>query len=75
MSKYIESLSIGCRILGDFFFFFLLLLFRATLSAHGGSQARGRIRAVVAGLHHSHSKAESKLHLQPTPQLVTTPDP
>ena len=28
-------------------------LFRATRVAHGGSQARGRIRATAVGLHHS----------------------
>ena len=37
--------------------------------AYGGSQARGLIRAVSAGLHNSHSNARSKPHLQPTPQL------
>ena len=36
-----------------FFFFFFFLLFRAALRAHGSSQARGQIRAVAAGLHHS----------------------
>ena len=30
-------------------------LFRATSAAYGGSQAKGRIGAIVAGLHHSHS--------------------
>ena len=38
----------------------LFLLFRATLEAYGGSQARGLIRAIDAGLHHSHSKARSE---------------
>uniref|UniRef100_A0A8C3W7G2 MACPF domain-containing protein n=1 Tax=Catagonus wagneri TaxID=51154 RepID=A0A8C3W7G2_9CETA len=37
--------------------------------------ARGQIRATAAGLHHSHSNARSKLHLQTIPQLVATPDP
>ena len=41
--------------------------------AYGGSQARGRIGAIAPGLHHSHSKAESELRLQP--QLRATPDP
>ena len=31
------------------------------------TQPRGRIGAVDAGLHHSHSKVESKTCLQPTP--------
>ena len=32
------------------FFFFFFGLFRATPTAYGGSQARGLIRAVAAGL-------------------------
>ena len=55
--------------------FCLVLLFRATPSAYGGSQARGRIRAAAASLHHSHSNARSHLCLGPTPQLMLTPDP
>ena len=42
--------------------------------AYGGSQARGRIRAVAAVLHQSHSDAGSELHLRPTPQLLAMPD-
>ena len=38
-----------------FFFFFFFGLFRATPAAHGGSQARGLIRAVAAGLLHSNT--------------------
>ena len=49
--------------------FFFFILFRATHTAYGGSQARGLIRAVAAGLHHCHSNARSKPCLQPTPQL------
>ena len=41
--------------------------------AYGGSQARGLIRAVAAGLHQSHSNVGSKPRLQPTPQLTATP--
>ena len=44
-------------------------LFRATPPAYGSSQAKNLIRAVAAGLHHSHSHAGCKLHLRPTPQL------
>ena len=54
---------------------FFFLLFSATPVRHGGSQARGLIRAVAAGLHHSHGKAGSEQCLQPTPQLIATPDP
>ena len=55
----------------DFFFFkiheqglkgFCLLftpLFRAKSAAYGGSQAKGKIGAVAAGLHHSRSKVGS----------------
>ena len=50
-------------------------LFRASLAAYGGSQVRGRIVAVAAGLCHSHSNARSKPHLQFTPQLTATQDP
>ena len=48
---------------------------RAAPVAYGGSQARGLIRAVAAGLHLSHSNTGSEPHLQPIPQLTTTPDP
>ena len=42
---------------------FFVCLFRATPTAYGGFQARGRIRAVAAGLRHSHSNSGSDLHL------------
>ena len=54
----------------DFFFFF-----RATPAAHGGSQARGRIRAAAAGLQLRHSNTRFEPCLQPTPELTATPDP
>ena len=38
-----------------FFFFFFFCLFRASPTAHGGSQARSRIGAIAASIHHSHS--------------------
>ena len=53
---------------------FVCFHFRAALTAYGGSQARGQIGAVVVGLCHSHN-ARSQPHLQPTPQLIATPDP
>ena len=43
--------------------------------AYEGSQARGPIGAVEAGLHHSHSNARSEPRLRPTPELTATPDP
>ena len=47
-----------------FFFFFLSVfcLFRTTPTAYGGSQPRGPIGAVAAGLHHSQSNARSLTH-------------
>ena len=47
---------------------------RAALAAYGGSQAKGRIGAVATSLCQSHSNAGSELRLQPTPQLIATPD-
>ena len=43
--------------------------------AYGSSQAGSRIGAIAAGQHHSHSKAGSELHLQPTLQLTAMLDP
>ena len=54
----------------DFF-----LLIRAVPRVYGGSQARGRIGAASAGLHHSHSNVGSELCLRPIPQLMAMPDP
>ena len=42
--------------------------------AYGGSQVRGLIGAVAAGLHQSHSNTRSEPRLQPAPQLTVTPD-
>ena len=58
---------------GLFFFFFCL--FRAAPKAYGGSQARGQIGATASGLRHSHSNIRPEPHLQPTSQLMATPDP
>ena len=57
-----------------YFVLFYFLLFRATPAAYGSSQARNQIGATAAGLHHSHSNTGSKLHLQPTPQLMAMLD-
>ena len=56
------------------FFFFFFFLFRASLVAYGGSQARSPIGTTVAGLHHSHSDIRSELRLQPIPQLTAALD-
>ena len=68
-----------------FLFFFLSFVFLvvvvvivaiswATPVAYGGSQARGQIGAVAAGLRQSHGNTGSEPRLQPTPQLTATPD-
>ena len=41
-------------------FFFFFALSRATPAAYAGSQARGLMGAVAAGLHQSHSNSGSK---------------
>ena len=56
-------------------FLFVFCLFKATPVAYGGSQARGPMGAVAAGLQHSHTNAGSEWCLQPTPLLTATPDP
>ena len=61
--------------LSFFLFFGVFCLLRAAPAAYGGSQVRGLIGAVAVGLHYSHSTAGSELCLQPTPQLMATPDP
>ena len=43
-----------------FFNFNFFLLFRTALVECGSSQARGRIGAVAASLHHSHSNGENE---------------
>ena len=63
------------NVLKTLIFCLLVCLFRAVPTAHGGSQARGQIAAVVSGLCHSHSNSRSEPHLQTTRQLVATPDP
>ena len=57
------------------FFPFSFFLFRAAPVAYGGSQARGRIGAIAADLHHSYSSTRFEPHLQTTPQLMATPGP
>ena len=48
-------------------FFFCLFFGGTTPVAYGSSQARDRIGAAAASLHHSHSNARSKPRLGPTP--------
>ena len=49
-----------------------IFFFRA---AYGHSQARGWIRAVAAGVHHSHGNKGSKPRLWTTPQFTATLNP
>ena len=53
---------IGSSVIFYFYSFFFFGLFRAAPVANGGSQARGPIRAVAAGLQHSHSNASSQVN-------------
>ena len=55
------------------FIFFNFDFFRAALVGRGGSQARDRIGAAAAGLHHSNMGSEPQL--RPTPQLTATRNP
>ena len=64
------QLHLAVSIIIGFFFF----LFKTTLEAYGGSQARGQTGAAAARLCHSHSNARSKPHLQATPQIMKTLD-
>ena len=79
--KLNKLVQYGCRIQvntlnqSQFFFFLSFCHFRAAPAAYGDSQARGLTRAVGAGLRQSHSNAESKPRLQPTPQFTAMPDP
>ena len=43
--------------------FLPLFFFSATPEPYGGSQARGQILAIAAGLHHSRSNTRSEPHL------------
>ena len=72
LSKLLYSFLFVCLFV--FVFFVFSVFSRAALAAYGGSQARGLIRAVAAGLQHSHSNVGSELCLQHTPQLTATPD-
>ena len=56
------------------FYLFYFILFLVYPMAYGSSQARGRIGAAAASLHHSHNTVGSEWHLGPTSQLMTMPD-
>ena len=52
---------------------FFVFLGQLAPIAYGGSQARGPIRDVAAGLHHRNTRSVPSL--QSTPQFKATPDP
>ena len=54
---------------------FGLFLIRATPVAYGISQAKGLIGAIAVSVCHSLSHIASEPCLQPTLQLMATPDP
>ena len=64
----------GVRECSFFFFPPIFFFFGAIPIAYRGSQARGLIGAIAAGLHHSHSSTRSKLRLRPTLQLMAVPE-
>ena len=68
----IESIYIFMIYLFIFYFF---IFSRAAPMTYRGSQARGLIGTVDAGLHQSHSNAGSKPRLRLTPLLMATLDP
>ena len=57
-----------------FLCFFSVLFFRAAPAACRSFEARGRMGATAASVHHSHSNAGFQLFLQPIPQLMATLD-
>ena len=69
-----SPLTFKVILIGIYCLFFFFLFFRAAPTAYGSSQARGWIRAVAAGLNHSHNNMGSKLHLPPIPQPMAMPD-
>ena len=70
------GIAVGGQGVDYYYFFFLSFVFSKTAPrAYGGSQARGQIGPIAAGLRHSHSNAGPELRLQPTPQFKATPDP
>ena len=73
--RHISGIFLAKSVIFFFPFFNFFFNFRASPVAYGGSQARGRIEALSASLHHSHRNVGSKPCLWPTPQLKAMPDP
>ena len=70
-----KSIQVAANDIISSFFLGGVAISRAALTAYGGSQARGQIGAVAAGLRQSPSNAGSEPYLQSAPQLTATPDP
>ena len=77
-------MSSSCEIIIFYFIYFIYLFLSsfclfafsvAIPTAYGGSQARGLIGAVAAGLRQSHSNTGSEPHVRSTPQLTAMLDP
>ena len=75
MAQQVKDVASSLQWLQSLLWYDFFGLFRAAPMTYGGSQARGPIGAVAAGLRHSHSDARSKPCLRPTRQLRTVPDP
>ena len=65
----------GLEGVGVFFVVLGFFLGGGTPAAYGSTQARGQTGAAATSLYHNHSNVESEPHLQPTPQLMATPEP
>ena len=70
---YVHDFEASAFIFIYFFIFCPFVFSRAAPAAYGGSQARGPIGAVAAGLRHSNARSEPCL--RPTPQFTATLDP
>ena len=73
--SHLWSLHFTLALLFIYFYYYYFFFSRAAPAAYGGSQARGGIEAVAAGLHHSHSHIRSEWRLRPTPQRLAMSDP
>ena len=76
-SKFIYIVEYINLLLNGIFCLFvcLLAISWAEPAACGGSQGRGLIGAIAAGLYQSHSNVGSEPRLQPTPQPTAMLDP
>jgi len=76
----VPHLQLMCEVRADcgtesFFFLLLFAISWAAPAVYGGSQARGPIGAIAAGLHQSHSNMGLEPRLRTTAQLMAMLDP